>query len=206
MVGIGRKKMAKNWIPDLTEPATYGKPYAFILIRLFAGFCMFGAGLEKATNPYWNSNKATFSAAGYLTHVAGGGIFHSWFVSIASPGTIGAVNFLVVAGEIGIGLALILGIFVRFAAVMGVIEVGLIWITEYKELATTVVNGKAVTAPVTGPFNAGWSTGPLELGAALIAMFIVTWLLGGGLIYGIDAYIERTNFVKKHPWLKILLG
>ena len=37
--------MAKKWIPDASEPADYGKPYATILIRLFAGFCMFFAGI-----------------------------------------------------------------------------------------------------------------------------------------------------------------
>jgi len=199
--------MAKNWIPDASEPTAWGKPNAFILIRLFAGFCMFGAGLEKATNPYWNANKATFNAAGYLKYVAGGGYFHNWFVSLASPSTIGAVNFLVVAGEICIGLALILGLLTRFACYMGVIEIGLIWITEYREIATTAgPTGLAVQAPVTGPFNVGWSTGPLELGAALIAMFIVTALLGGGLVYGIDALIEKLSFVKKYKWLKIILG
>ena len=195
MEGIGREKMAKNWIPDLTTPATYGQPKAFILIRLFAGFCMFGAGLEKATNQWWNHSHTAFSAAGYLMGLKsadGGGAFSGWLVSLAAPGNIGAVNFLVVAGELGIGLALIIGIVVRFAAFMGIIEVGLIWISEFK--------------PGTGTFYLGWSTGPLELGASLIAMFIVCALIGGGLIYGIDAWLEKTGFVKKHPKLKIILG
>ncbi len=187
--------MAKKWIPDLTEPATYGKPNAFILIRLFAGFCMFGAGLEKATNQWWNHSHVPFSAAGYLTGLKSsdaGGYFDAWFVGLAGHATIGAVNFLVVAGELGVGLALILGILVRFAAVMGTIEIGLIWITEFK--------------PGTGTFYLGWSTGPLELGASLIAMFIVCALIGGGLIYGIDGWLEKTEFIKKHPKLKIILG
>ena len=186
----------KKLIPDLSEPANYGKPYSFILIRLFAGVCMFSAGLAKATQQYWSTG--AFSAAGYLAHVAGGGIFHNWYVGLAGSSTIGIVNFLVIAGEIGVGLAFILGIFTRFAAAMGTIEVGLIWITEYREIS----GGK----PVTGDFNLGWSTGPLEIGAALIAMFIVSAILGGGLIYGIDQWIEKQEFVKKHPKLKIILG
>jgi hypothetical protein len=189
----------KKLIPDASEPANFGKPYAFILIRLFAGIGMFFAGIEKATNPWWNSNHLAFSAAGYLTHVAGGGIFHPWFVSLAGASTIGAVNFLVVAGEIGIGLAFILGVIIRLAAILGTIEIGLIWMTEYLAIQS---NGK----PASGPFNAGWATGPLELGAALVAMFIVSALLGGGLIFGIDGWIEKSGFIKKHPKLKILLG
>ena len=197
----------KSWVPDATEPATYTKPYATILIRLFAGFCMFFAGLEKATNQWWNSNHAVFNAAGYLKFVAGGGYFHNWYVGLASAPWIGAVNFLVVAGELCVGLAFIFGILIRFAAVMGTIEVGLIWITEYKEIAVSASStGAAVSAPVTGAFNLGWATGPLEIGAALIAMFIVLAIIGGGLVWGVDAKIQKTDFVKNHPKLKILFG
>ncbi len=190
--------MAKKWIPDASEPPSYGKPYATILIRLFAGFCMFFAGFEKATNQYWATPAVPFSAAGYLQHVAGGGYFHNWYVGLAGASTIGAVNFLVVAGEVGVGLALILGLLTRFACYMGTIEVGLIWITEYRQLS----NGVAAT----GPFNLGWSTGPLEIGAALIAMFIVMAILGGGLIFGLDSYIEKLNVVKKHKWIRVFFG
>ena len=182
----------KKLIPDATEPANFGKPYGTILIRLFAGACMFGAGIEKATNQWWATSHAAFSAAGFLKNSAGGGAFHAWFVSLAAPSAIGTVNLLVVAGEVLIGLAFVLGVFVRFAAIMGTIEVGLIWITEYH--------------PGTGTFYMGWSTGPLELGAALICMFIVSSLIGGGLIYGLDSKIYQLNFIKKHPKLKILLG
>lgn len=183
--------MLKKVIPDASEPPSYGKPYAIILVRLFAGFTLFFAGLEKITHSIWSTGP--FSASGYLLHSAGGGIFHSWFVSIAN---IPATTDLVIAGELCIGLAMIFGIFVRFAAIMGIIENGLFWISEY--MASNGANP--------GPFNVGWSNGPLETNAAVIMCYIVSALMAAGLIYGVDAKIHQTDFVKRHPKLKILLG
>src|SRR5208283_5772428 len=118
--------MLKKWIPDASAETTYGKPYPLILIRLFAGFTMFFAGFEKATQPQWDPSAGVFNAAGYLKNVAGGGIFHAWLLSMAGNGV---VNNLVVWGETLIGLALILGLLVRFAAIMGIIMNGLYWIS-----------------------------------------------------------------------------
>ena len=97
-----------------------------------------------------------------------------------------------------IGLALILGLVVRFASIMGIILNGLFWTAAYMSKSGGVVQ--------TGPFNIGWRTGPLEINAALIGMYITMMLIGAGLIYGLDSYVQKIEFVKKHSWLKFLLG
>jgi hypothetical protein len=45
-------------------------------------------------------------------------------------------------------------------------------------------------------FNVGCRTGPLEINAPLIAKYITMNLVGAGLIYGLDAYVQKTEFVK----------
>ena len=101
-----------------------------------------------------------------------------------------------------IGLALLLGILVRFAAIMGIMENGLFWAAAYMAKYRTATGALAVNH---GPFYIGWSSGPLDLNTALVAMYILCILIGAGLIYGLDAYIQKTSVVQKHKWLKFLL-
>ena len=101
--------------------------------RIVIGIIFLWAGLEKLLG----SGSEGFSAAGFLQfgtngtlgwpfvtgEVAEGTVFnptHGFWASVgtnASMMTI--VNFLVVTGQIGIGIGLILGFFTRFSAAMG---------------------------------------------------------------------------------------
>lgn len=82
-----------------------------LLLRLGLGFLFFWAGWTKIIDPKW-------SAAGYL---AGAQTFRALFTWFASPGILPAVDFLNEWGLTLIGVALILGISVRFASFFGVI-------------------------------------------------------------------------------------
>jgi thiosulfate dehydrogenase [quinone] large subunit len=101
------------------------------LFRVMVGIIFLWAGLEKYLGP------EPFNASGFLKggtlgtlgwpfvtgDVAQGTVFnptHDFWVSLAgNAGLMSIVNFLVVFGEIGIGVALILGLFTRFAGAMG---------------------------------------------------------------------------------------
>jgi len=98
--------------------AKVGGPYgtfqltALVSLRILIGWHFFYEGLAKITNPFWTS-------AGYLQESQGW--FSGFFESLsASPSTLAAVDYLNQWGLLLIGLALILGVFVRFAAWGGI--------------------------------------------------------------------------------------
>jgi thiosulfate dehydrogenase [quinone] large subunit len=179
-----------------------------LLIRLFAGFTMFFAGFEKAIYTSWGGHTAAWSPAGSLTN-GGGGIFHDWFVSIANQGWVGP---LVYWGEMLIGLAILLGLTLRIALIFGIIENGLFWINAYMPFSTvtrSIVDGKIVeTRSInTGVFGLGWSSGPLELNAAMIMMYICLFIVGAmALKYSAAGYLSKYEIVKKNSILKVLIN
>jgi len=101
--------------------------------RIVIGIIFLWAGLEKLLG----SGPEGFSAAGFLQfgtngtlgwpfvsgEVAEGTVFNPthdfWAGLAANASMMTIVNFLVVAGQLGIGIGLILGIFTRFSAAMG---------------------------------------------------------------------------------------
>lgn len=181
---------------------------SLLLIRLFAGVGFFFAGFEKAIYTSWGGHAAEWSAKSSLLN-GGGGIFHEWFVSIASTNW---VSPLVFWGEMLVGLAILLGLTVRIASLFGIIEVGLLWINAYMPLSAVtraVVDGKIVETRAinTGVFGFGWANGPLELGAALIMMWIILIIIGGpGLKYSIAGYLNKYEIVKKNKVLQLLIN
>ncbi len=178
-----------------------------LLIRLFAGFVMFFAGFEKAIYTSWGDHAAGWSAKNSLLN-GGGGALHGWFVSIAPTDW---VSPLVFWGEIFIGIAILIGLSVRLAVIFGIIENGLFWINAYMPLSTvtnSVVDGKIVATRSinTGVFGLGWSSGPLELNAAMIMMYICLFIVGGvALKYSVSGYLNKYEFVKKNKILQLLL-
>jgi len=83
---------------------------AVFLSRVALGVLFFYAGITKVMNPNW-------SAAGYLNNAKTFPDLYQWF---ASAGNIGWVNFVNEWGFVAIGLALISGLFVRWASLGGI--------------------------------------------------------------------------------------
>lgn len=101
---------------------TYGsfQFIALVSLRLLIGWHFMYEGLAKITNPYWTS-------AGYLQESQGW--FSEYFQDLSSnPGVLAAVDYLNQWGLLLIGLALILGIFVRWAAWAGVVVLALYYL------------------------------------------------------------------------------
>lgn len=119
------------------------------LLRVLVGVIFLWAGADKFLTG--------FSAAGFLAHATGGTLgwpfvtgtpdpatiynpTHDFWVSLSqNAGAMSVVNFLVVAGEIGIGVALILGFLTRFAAIMGALMMLLFFFAAW-EFSNGIVN------------------------------------------------------------------
>ena len=169
---------------------TKARAIAALRITLGAGFLW--AGLEKV---FQFAGTGAFNAAGFLTHATGGAIpgsaataivnpTHDFWVSLGgNAGAVSAINVLVQAGEIGIGIALILGLATRFAAISGVVMMGLFYVANWSF--------------ATGPFNEQFMYG---------AVALVLGLVGAGEYYGLDALIEKTTWFGHTPSLRYVLG
>ena len=162
--------------------------YAVLSLRLVMAYVFLSAGFEKLLADDW-------SAAGYLDPQSGFGVGESnplsgVFADMAAQA--GTIDPLVIYGQILIGLALLLGVLVRFAVFWGAIQMLLFW-------------------------AAAWQGGlleglPVAHGYFIDSSFVYALLLfglgavGAGRILGIDARLERSELVRQNPWLRYLLG
>jgi thiosulfate dehydrogenase (quinone) large subunit len=176
---------------SMERTRTTAKGLAALRIALGAGFLY--AGLDKVF--HFDGSTDAFSAGGFLKFATAGTLpgsaekaivnpTHDFWVGLAgNPGLVSVINVLVVAGEIGIGIALILGIATRFAGTMGALMMGLFWVASF-DFAHGLVNEQFLYGVV----------------AAFLAY------AAAGEAYGIDALIEKARVVTQHPRLRLVLG
>ena len=164
--------------------------YSMLGLRLVIAWVFLQAGLEKLSDGGW-TNPGGFSAEGFLVHgiddanpFAGLFDFFANYLSIVEP--------MVMFGQIAIGFALLFGVFFRFAALMGGLQMLFFWL---------------------GAFEGGFADGlPIAHGYVIDSSFVYMLLLfglgawGAGRILGVDATLEETAFVQQRPWLRYLLG
>ncbi|OIB56140.1 DoxX family protein [Natrialba sp. SSL1] len=164
--------------------------YSIVGLRLVMAWVFLQAGIEKLAEGGFGDPVA-WSSAGYLNNAVPeanplSGLF-LWFSEFAA-----VVDPLVVFGQILIGLALLAGIFFRFAALMGSVQMLFFW-----------------TAAWQGGLAAGF---PVDNGYFIDSSFVYMLLLfglaawGAGRIFGIDGILEQTDIVRSNPWLRYLLG
>ena len=163
--------------------AARGVGYALVAMRLVMGWVLFWGGLSKLLDPSW-------SAAGYLQHaVSSSNPFASWFASLA--GSV-LVDWLVVAGLTLTGLGLILGLATRLCAFFASLMMVLFWM-----------------AALQGGLLAFF---PLEHGFVIndhVVYVMLLWGLsafGAGQVLGVDGWLRKKEFVKRHSWLNYVLG
>ncbi|WP_318567885.1 DoxX family protein [Salinigranum marinum] len=82
-----------------------------------------------------------------------------------------------------IGLALMAGALTRLAAFGGVVFMTLFWVG-----------------------NAGFGHGLVNSDLMGLLLFVTLMVFAAGRCYGLDAIIEKTGFVERHPKLRYLLG
>ena len=166
---------------------------ALATLRVFLGAAFLFAGLEKIFD-FAGTGKA-FSAVGFLKFASGGALpgsdpkaivnpTHDLWVSLAGNGQLmPLVNWLVVVGETAIGIALILGIATRFSGIMGAVLMGFITVAAWSF--------------ANGPFNETVVYG-------IVALFLAA--VNAGHAYGLDGFIEKTEFVTRTPVLRYLVS
>lgn len=164
--------------------------YSMLGLRLVMAWIFLQAGLEKLFDGGIGDPFA-WSAAGFLEHaVAEANPLHGVFVAFAEYTAF--VDPLVIIGQLAIGLALLFGVAVRFAALMGGIQMFFFW-----------------TASWEGGVLAGL---PVEHGYVITSEFVYILILfglgawGAGRILGLDARLEQHAFVQNRPWLRYFLG
>ncbi|WP_371667271.1 DoxX family membrane protein [Streptomyces sp. NBC_00289] len=169
------------------------RAYAFASLRLTTGFVFLWAFLDKtfgfgyatpSGNGWIDGGSPT---KGFLGSVAVGPMestFHSW---AGDPWA----NWLFMLGLLGIGLALVAGVALRFAAVAGTAMMALMWIAEWPP-AKHLSDGSASMS--TNPFV----DYHLIYAVALIALAAAA----AGDTLGAGRMWAKLPFVRDHSWLR----
>ncbi len=144
------------------------------LLRISIGWIFFYAGVTKLSNQAW-------TAGGYLSSAKTFSGFYQW---LASPDLIGTVNVLNEWGLTIIGLALILGIFVRISSVLG----SLIMILYY--------------FPILVFPKVGANAFIIDEHIVYILVLLSLAAFRAGTAWGLESWIVRSSFFSKHPSLK----
>ena len=164
--------------------------YSLLGLRIVMAWVFLQAGLSKWAEGGWGAPLA-WTSQGFLEFgIAGAnplsGLFQ-WFANYTA-----IVDPLVVFGQILIGLALLTGTVVRFAAMMGALQMLFFW-----------------TAAWQGGLMDGF---PVAHGYFVDSSFVYLLLLfglgawGAGRVVGLDRKLEQTAIVRNNPWLRYLLG
>ncbi len=161
--------------------------------RIAIGIIYLWAGLEKLS--VGDGKGGPWTAAGFLKFgtngtlgwpfvsgtPADGTIFnptHGLWAGLAGGGMMPLINLLVVVGEVGIGLALILGIATRFASAMGTLMMIFFFFAAW-DYAFGIVNQHLTYAVVT--FGLG--------------------VIGAGNYYGLDGILAKSFPAGVRRWL-----
>ncbi|MFC7582181.1 DoxX family protein [Schaalia naturae] len=168
----------------LTSPAARK---VLAVLRLAVGFIFlwafldkaFGLGYSTAADKAWI--RGGTPAQGFLGHLDEAKPFTGLFAGIASP----VADWLFMLGMLGVGLAVMLGIGTRVAAVSGSIIMLLMWLAEFP--------------PVKGA-EAG--TNPLvDYHWAYALVLILVALTYAGDTWGLGKWWKSLDIVQKNRWL-----
>jgi len=165
------------------EYSDRGIGFAILIARISMGWVFLQSGIEKLQDPEW-------TAAGFLKFaIPEGNPFASLWAGMAGSATVDA---LVQWGMVLIGASLILGFFVRWAALWGAVMMVLFWMAS-------LMGGLGEFFPL----EHGWLVDDHLVYAALLYFL---GAVGAGRLLGLDAKIEQSGFVKNNSWVKLFTG
>jgi len=151
--------------------------YALLALRLVMGWTLFYAGITKVLDPSW-------TAEGFLLNaIPEGNPFTGLWATLAND-WIWLIDPLNQWGLTLVGLALLLGAFVRWSAFWGAVMMLFYWAASLPLAHGIVIDDHIVYAMLL-----------FGLGA-----------FGAGRILGLDEYLEDMEFVKQNGWLRYLMG
>ncbi len=151
-------------------------PALALPLRLAFGFYLAWSGFDKLVTH--------FTAQGFLLHATSGPLKDVFVDMGQSSAALSVIDPLVVWGQIFIGLALVFGLFTRFALVMGSTQMVLFYLAQLW--------------PANNPF--------LDQHIFYILMMALLWALGAGRVLGLDGVIERWQPVQHVRPLQYALG
>jgi len=151
---------------------------SLFLLRISLGWLFFWAGITKVLDPTW-------SAVGYLQ---GAKTFTGFFQWLASPNLLPFINFVNEWGLTLLGLALILGIFVRLSSILGAILMFLYYLP-------------ILQFPYPNPYSFLIDEHIIYL-IALLALAS----LRAGRVWGLENWCSNLPICSKFPKLRKLLG
>lgn len=151
--------------------------YWLATLRIITGWWFFHAGITKLIEDGLNYGYAPMYLQG-MEGTALGGIPVWMGTNLAWLVKPGVPLF-----ETLIGLALMAGLLTRLAAFGGAFFMTLFWVG-----------------------NAGFGHGVVTGDLMGLLLFVTMIVLATGRYYGLDAIVEKTRFVKRHPKLRYLLG
>jgi len=171
--------------------------------RILLGFVFLWAFLDKTFGLGWATPSAQawkFGAGdgsptyGFLKFATNpNSPLHSVWVSFSTTaeGNPNAwTNWLFMLGLLGIGVALVFGIFMRIGTISAVVLLAMMWLAEWPV-------SKMLDAQGVNTFNA-----PVIDYHVIYAVFAITlMLLGAERWLGLGKWWESHDFVKRHPWL-----
>jgi thiosulfate dehydrogenase [quinone] large subunit len=133
-------------------------------LRLYAGYSLGRAGLSKALGGWFHEPKLANTVSGWLSHGKPYEFYAPFLRSVVLPHD-RVFTFLVVGGEVAVGLAMCLGLFSRAAAFGGLLLTS----------AFLLGQGDPIGANAT---------------AAFVAIFLTLLLTPPGRFLGIDAALR----------------
>ncbi len=179
-------------VSERTDTGTK-RAYAFASLRLLTGFVFlwafldktFGFGYATSSGKGWIDGGSP--TKGFLGSVAVGPMestFHSW---AGDPWA----DWLFMLGLLGIGLALVMGVAMRMAAVAGTAMMALMWIAEWPP-AKHVSDGSPSMS--TNPF--------VDYHVIYAVALIVVAAAAAGDTLGAGRLWAKLPFVRDHAWLR----
>lgn len=159
--------------PKRASKYTNFQVFTLVVLRMLIGWHFLYEGIAKLLNPYWTS-------AGYLSESKW--LFSGLFTGIAdNPNLLKLVDFLNIWGQIVIGLSLIAGLLTSWAAMAGIVLLGLYYVCNPPFV------GYTYTLPSEGSY--------LIVNKILIEMAALGILLAfpTGKIMGLDGLIFKKN-------------
>ena len=163
-----------NLKPLVQPSSNTTKSLSFYIVLLIARVLLGGLMLEAGINKLISG---TFSISGYLAN--GTGPFAQWFATLIPSSPV--LNSVVISGEIIIGIALIFGLLLRLASLLGAIMM-LLYYLPYL------------------PPSQGW----INQQIIYMAVFIVLMFAGIGYFLGVDIITQK--YEKRKSIIRFLFG
>ncbi|WP_276271452.1 DoxX family protein [Haloarcula litorea] len=164
--------------------------YSLFLLRVVMGWTLFQGGVTKLITYFDANPENDWTAAGFLLNgIPEGNPFTGLFAAMAGNPVVDWLNIL---GLTLAGLAMLIGAFVRLAALGGALMMLLYWMAS-------LTGGLMAGLPVAH----GWVVDDHIVYAVLL---FGLGAFGAGRILGLDSYIEDRSVVENNRWLRLLLG